>query len=81
MHINTEAQNEMLKVIEKEDLSLDAYHAINDSKDTEFIPDLPEEDFEKYESLSKNLENPKRLKPMSIKSMLHMIWIVRNTKQ
>lgn len=62
MHINTEAQNEMLKVIEKEDLSLDAYHAINDSKDTEFVPDLPEEDFEKYEKVyPKILKIQKRL--------------------
>lgn len=49
MHINTEAQNEMLEILKKEKLSLDAYHVINESKDTEFIPDLPNDDFEKYE--------------------------------
>lgn len=56
IQVNTEAQKEMMKLIEKENLSLDAYHAINESKNTEFIPDLPNEEFEKYERLVPKIE-------------------------
>lgn len=51
MNLNADAQKQMVDTIEKEGLSLEAYHAINESKDTDLIPELPDEDFDKYEKI------------------------------
>lgn len=48
--LNLKAQNEMAQIIADEELDLETYHAINDSKNNpEIEPDVPEEDFKKYE--------------------------------
>lgn len=49
--LNTKAQKEMTKLIEKEGLDLDIYHAIDESKDSEYEPDVDDVDFEKYDKL------------------------------
>ncbi|MGB3454333.1 MAG: DUF4168 domain-containing protein [Moheibacter sp.] len=54
--LNTKAQNEMAKLIEKEGLDLDVYHAIDESKNSEFEPDVPEEDFDKYDKLQPKIK-------------------------
>jgi len=54
--LNTKAQNEMAKLIEKEGLDLEVYHAIDESKDSEFEPDVPEEDFDKYNKLQPKIK-------------------------
>ncbi|MBW7871349.1 MAG: DUF4168 domain-containing protein [Flavobacteriia bacterium] len=54
--LNTKAQNEMAKLIEKEGLDLDTYHAIDESRDSEFEPDVPEEDFVKYDKLQPKIK-------------------------
>ncbi|MFA7616039.1 MAG: DUF4168 domain-containing protein [Moheibacter sp.] len=54
--INTKAQNEMAKLIEKEGLDLNVYHAIDESKNSEFEPDVPEEDFKKYDKLQPKIK-------------------------
>lgn len=52
VQLNLKAQNEMAKIIAEEGLDLETYHAINDTKDNPDIePDVPEEDFEKYEQV------------------------------
>ncbi|MGB6084372.1 DUF4168 domain-containing protein [Moheibacter sp.] len=56
MAINKKAQKEMTDAIEKEGLDLETYHAINDSKDTEFIPDIPEKKFKDFENLQPKLQ-------------------------
>lgn len=51
--LNLEAQDEMAEIIADEKLDLETYHAINDTKDNPDIePDVPKEDFEKYERAS-----------------------------
>jgi hypothetical protein len=54
--LNTSAQNEMSKLIEKEGMDLEIYHAINDSKEADYEPDVDEEYFEKYERLQPKLQ-------------------------
>lgn len=46
--LNTKAQNEMAALIQKEDLDLEVYHAIDESKNTDYEPDVDDQDFEKY---------------------------------
>jgi nicotinamidase-related amidase len=60
MKLNKAAQNDMAKEIEKSGLELEVYHAINDTKDSEFIPELEEEEFEKFDKVQ-----PKILKIQS----------------
>lgn len=55
--LNLEAQNEMAEIIADEKLDLETYHAINDTKDNPDIePDVPKEDFEKYERASAKIK-------------------------
>lgn len=50
VQLNLKAQNEMAEIIADEKLDLETYHAINDTKnDPDIEPDVPKEDFEKYE--------------------------------
>ena len=60
MKLNKAAQNDMAKEIEKSGLDLEVYHAINDTKDSEFIPELEDEEFEKFDKVQ-----PKILKIQS----------------
>lgn len=57
MKLNKNAQSEMAKLIEKEGLELEVYHAINDSKNTEFIPDLDQKEFDKYDQVQPHIQN------------------------
>lgn len=53
VNLNMKAQHEMAKIISDENLDLEVYHAINETKDNSDIePDVPKEDFEKYERAS-----------------------------
>lgn len=55
--LNLKAQNEMAEIISEEKLDLEVYHAINDTKDNPDIePDVPKEDFEKYDKIQPKLE-------------------------
>lgn len=54
--LNTEAQKDMAKVISKADLDLEVYHAIDDSKNSEYIPDLPQKEFDKYEEIQPQIK-------------------------
>ncbi|MDX9705270.1 MAG: DUF4168 domain-containing protein [Weeksellaceae bacterium] len=56
MRLNTEAQNEMAKLISDAKLDLDTYHIIDQSKDSDYIPDFSESDFEKYNSIQPKIE-------------------------
>ncbi|MFA5620243.1 MAG: DUF4168 domain-containing protein [Weeksellaceae bacterium] len=51
MKLNNKAQKEMADIIEKEGLDLELYHAIDESKDSEYIPDVADEEFEKYDKV------------------------------
>lgn len=51
IQLNTEAQNEMAELIKEAGLDLDIYHIIDQSKDSEYIPDLPESEFDKYNAV------------------------------
>lgn len=55
--LNLKAQNEMAQLIADEKLDLEIYHAINDTKDNpDLEPDVPKEDFEKYDRIQPKLE-------------------------
>lgn len=55
--LNLKAQNEMAQLIADEKLDLEVYHAINDTKDNpDLEPDVPKEDFEKYDRIQPKLE-------------------------
>lgn len=56
MKLNKSAQTDMAQLIDKEGLDLEVYHAINDSKNTEFIPDLDQEEFDKYERVQPKIQ-------------------------
>lgn len=56
MKLNKAAQNDMAKEIEKSGLELEVYHAINDTKDSEFIPELEEEEFEKFDKVQPKIQ-------------------------
>jgi len=54
--LNMDAQEKMADLIADEKLDLEVYHAINDTQDNPDIePDVPEEDFEKYDRLQPKL--------------------------
>lgn len=55
--LNMKAQSDMAEIIADEKLDLEVYHAINDTKDNPDIePDVPKEDFEKYEKVQPKVE-------------------------
>lgn len=56
MKLNKAAQNDMAKEIEKSGLELEVYHAINDTKDSEFIPELEDEEFEKFDKVQPKIQ-------------------------
>lgn len=56
MQINSGAQKEMADLITSEGLTLEEYHAIADSKDSDFTPDLEEEKFTLYEELQPKIQ-------------------------
>ena len=56
MKLNKVAQNEMAKEIEKSGLDLEVYHAINDTKDSEYIPELEDEEFEKFDKVQPKIQ-------------------------
>jgi len=49
IQLNNKAQKEMAKIIADEGLDLEVYHAIDDTKDSDIEPDVPESEFDKYE--------------------------------
>lgn len=56
MKLNARAQKEMAQLIEKEGLSLEIYHAIDESKDTDLEPDVADEEFTKYDKVQPKIE-------------------------
>lgn len=48
---NLKAQKEMAEMIEKEDLDLEVYHAIDESKNSDYEPDVSEDEYAKYKIL------------------------------
>lgn len=56
MKLNKAAQNDMAKEIEKSGLELEIYHAINDTKDSEFIPELEDKEFEKFDKVQPKIQ-------------------------
>lgn len=56
MMLSNKAQTEMVKVIEKEGLELEVYHAINASKDSEFEPDVPAETYKKFDKIQPKIQ-------------------------
>lgn len=56
MKLNSKAQKDMAHQIEKEGLSLDVYHAIDESKDTDLEPDVDEEEFTKYDKVQPKIQ-------------------------
>lgn len=51
VQLNNKAQKEMAEIIEKEGMDLETFHAIRESKDSEYEPDLPKEDFQKFDKI------------------------------
>ncbi|HUH34674.1 MAG TPA: DUF4168 domain-containing protein [Moheibacter sp.] len=49
MKINGSAQKKMAELIADEKLDLDVYHAIFESKNSAVEPDLPQEEYDKFE--------------------------------
>lgn len=57
VQLNLKAQNEMAQIIADEKLDLETYHAINDTQnDPDLEPDVPKEDFEKYERVQPKIQ-------------------------
>ena len=56
LQLNNKAQKEMAQIIQKEGLELEVYHAINDSKDSEYEPDVPAAEFKKFERVQPEIE-------------------------
>lgn len=54
--LNKDAQKEMTNLLEKEEMDLEIYHAINDSQDSEYEPDVPKENFQKFEKLQPKIK-------------------------
>ncbi len=49
--LNNKAQKQMAEIIKDEGLDLETFHAIWESKDSEYEPDLPKEDFKKFDKI------------------------------
>ncbi len=56
LHLNSVAQKKMAEVIQNENLDLEVYHAINESKNSEYEPDVPASDFKKYDRVQPEIE-------------------------
>lgn len=55
--LNTKAQNEMAEIIADEELDLEVYHAIDQTKDNPDVePDVPKSDFEKYDKVQPKIQ-------------------------
>ena len=54
--LNTKAQKEMAEIIADEGLDLEVYHAIDDTKDSDIEPDVPESEFDKYEKVQPKIK-------------------------
>lgn len=55
--LNTQAQEEMAKIIKKEGLDLEVYHAINETReDSDIEPDVPQSDYDKYERIQEKIK-------------------------
>lgn len=56
--LNTQAQEEMAKIIKKEGLDLEVYHAINETReDSDIEPDVPQEDYNKFERVQEKIKS------------------------
>lgn len=51
MLLNNQAQKDMAKLIMDEGLDLEAFHAIDESQSTEYEPDLPQSEYDKYDKV------------------------------
>lgn len=51
LQLNNKAQKEMAQIISKEGMDLEVYHAINESKNSDYEPDVPKSEFTKYEEI------------------------------
>lgn len=56
MLLSSKAQNEMTEIIEKEGMELEIYHAINESKDSEFEPDVSADNYKKFEKIQPQIQ-------------------------
>jgi hypothetical protein len=56
VQLNTKAQKKMAEIIADEGLDLEVYHAIDDTKNTDFEPDVPKSDFDKYEKVQPKIK-------------------------
>lgn len=56
VQLNSKAQREMAQIIQKEGLDLEVYHAIHDSKNSEYEPDVPAEEFKKFDRIQPQIE-------------------------
>jgi len=56
VQLNTKAQKEMAKIIADEGLDLEIYHAIDDTKNADIEPDVPESDFKKYDKVQPKIK-------------------------
>ncbi|MBA5629258.1 DUF4168 domain-containing protein [Moheibacter lacus] len=56
LQLNNKAQKEMAQIISKEGMDLEVYHAINESKNSDYEPDVPKSEFTKYEEIQPEIE-------------------------
>lgn len=56
LQLNNKAQKEMAQIISKEGMDLEVYHAINESKNSDYEPDVPKSEFTKYEEIQPKIE-------------------------
>ena len=56
LQLNNKAQKEMAQIISKEEMDLEIYHAINESKNSDYEPDVPKSEFTKYEEIQPKIE-------------------------
>lgn len=56
LQLNNKAQKEMAQIISKEGMDLEVYHAINESKDSEYEPDVPKEEFKKFDKIQPEIQ-------------------------
>lgn len=54
--LNNKAQKEMASIIQKGGMDIETYHAINESKDSEYEPDLPNEEFKKFDKIQPEIK-------------------------
>lgn len=54
--LNTTAQKEMAKTISEEGLDLEVYHAIDESKNSDYEPDVPQINFTKYDKIQPKIQ-------------------------